>query len=263
MKKILLLLGLAVFINSCSTQLKNKEEWIQLFNGENLDNWVIKIKGSPLHENYKETFRVEDGLLKVNYDNYESFNGEFGHLYTKQSYSHYKLRVEYRFVGEQVQNGPSWAYRNNGLMLHAQSAESMELDQDFPTSIEAQILGGIGDDDRTNMNVCSPGSIFDFNGKPYLNHCLNSHSKVMNGEDWRTVELEVLGDSIIKHFINGELVMKYTNIRLDPDSPTYNKLVSSETGARMVSGKIAIQAESHPTHFRKIELLDLSDEYCD
>ena len=109
-------------------------EWIQLFNGENLDNWQVKFTGQELGANYRETFRVENSLLTVSYENWNNFNGEFGHLFYDQVFSHYLLRVEYRFIGEQVSNGPGWAYRNNGLMLHSQNPASMSLDQEFPVS---------------------------------------------------------------------------------------------------------------------------------
>ena len=124
-----------------SAESATEENWIQLFNGKDLNDWQLS-SNHELGENYNNTFRVEDGLLRVSYDNWDKWDGSFGHIFYKDEFSHYKLRVEYRFVGEQVNGGPGWAYRNNGLMIHGQSAESMELDQQFPASIEVQLLGG-------------------------------------------------------------------------------------------------------------------------
>jgi hypothetical protein len=262
MKLLSVCILLILIISSCSKKQNSEKEWIQLFNGKNLDGWDMKFTGYPLNENYKNTFRVEDGLLKVRYDEYDSLGNVFGHLITKQSFSHYKIRAEYRFVGAQIKGAPVWGYRNNGIMVHCQSAGSMTLDQDFPVSIEVQLLGGIGNDDRTNMNVCTPGTLIDIDGKEYTDHCFKSRSKVKNGEQWTIVEAEVYGDSIIRHIVDGQVVLEYTCPRLDPLSPFYQKLLSPETGARLTKGKIAIQAESHPTDFRKIELLDLTDG-CD
>lgn len=138
---ILLIILLSI---SCNRGKSKSEEWIQLFNGENLDGWLVKIRGYDLGDNYGNTFRVEDGLLKVRYDQYEEFNNRFGHLFYEKNFSHYLLRVEYRFVGEQCPGAPNWAFRNSGVMIHGQSAESMEKDQDFPVSIEVQLLGGDG-----------------------------------------------------------------------------------------------------------------------
>ena len=94
-------------------------QWIQLFNGRDLADWTIKFAKHDLGENFRNTFRVEDGLLKVRYDQWPSFNGEFGHIFYKDPFSYYLLAAEYRFVGEQVTGAPSWAIRNNGLMLHS------------------------------------------------------------------------------------------------------------------------------------------------
>ena len=111
----------------------DRKDWIQLFNGKNLDGWAPKITGYALGENYADTFRVANGILQASYDKYSTFDSKFGHLfYERQKFSHYIVAAEYRFVGEQVAGGPDWAIRNNGLMLHSQSPQSMGKDQDFP-----------------------------------------------------------------------------------------------------------------------------------
>jgi hypothetical protein len=93
-------------------------------NGKNLDGWVPKIAGHPLGENYLDTFRVENGVLKVSYDKYDAFDNKFGHLFYRDKFSHYIIAAEYRFVGDQAKGAPSWALRNNGLMLHSSFAQS-------------------------------------------------------------------------------------------------------------------------------------------
>ena len=231
-------------------------EWVQLFNGKDLSGWDIKISGYELNDNYKNTFRVEDGLLKVSYDEYEDFNGEFGHLFYHEKFSHYILRVEYRFVGEQVPGGPDWALRNNGAMLHSQSAESMELDQDFPVSIEAQFLGGTGEGERTTANLCTPGTHVVMDGELVTQHCIDSSSKTYHGDEWVTVEMEVRGDESIRHVIDGETVIAYSAPQIGGESVSDD--FPLEEGAPVTEGYIALQAETHPTEFRKVELLDLS-----
>ena len=164
--------------------LPRKEGWIPLFNGKDLDGWKPKIKGYDLGENYGNTFRVENGLLKVSYDRYSQFDGKFGHLFYKSPFSHYRLRVEYRFVGGQCKGGPSWAFRNSGIMIHGQSPESMRKDQDFPVSIEVQLLGGTGRGDRPTGNVCTPGTNIVMRDRLITQHCTNSHSKTYQGDEW-------------------------------------------------------------------------------
>ncbi len=238
---------------------KTAEKWIQLFNGKDIDDWEVKFKGEELGENYNNTFRVEDGLLRVSYANWEGWNGKFGHLFYKGEFSHYKLRVEYRFVGEQVADGPGWAYRNNGLMIHGQSAESMALDQDFPSSVEVQLLGGNGTDERPTLNVCTPGTNIVMDGVLTEEHCLSSESQTFHGDQWVTVEVEVHGGELIRHLINGEEVLSYEKPQYDPRDKYAQQLIPEDGNLIISKGTISIQAESSPTDFRKIELLVLDE----
>ena len=224
--------------------VKASGEWIQLFNGKDLQGWTPKFNTREIGENYKDTFRVEDGILKVSYENWDGFNKEFGHLFYKDAFSHYRLRVEYRFVGQQVAGGEGWALRNNGLMIHGQTPESMEVNQKFPNSIEVQLLGGDGENERSTLNLCTPGTQIEMEGKLIKKHCLSSKSPTFHGDDWVTVEIEVHGSDVIKHIVGGEVVMEYNHPQLDD-------------GTLLDSGTISIQAESHPTEFRKIELMVL------
>lgn len=260
---------LAVIVTSCgpgqqtqenkekSAVTAENENWIQLFNGKDLNDWQIKFTGYELGENFNNTFRVEDGLLRVRYDEWDQWNNQFGHLFYNGEFSHYRLRVEYRFVDEQVKGGPGWAFRNNGLMLHGQSAESMELDQDFPVSIEVQLLGGSGEGERSTMNLCTPGTNVVMDGVLVEDHCMTSGSKTFHGDQWVSVEVEVRGGEVIRHFVEGEEVMHYEEPQLDPRDPYYEKFLPEDGNKIISKGSISIQAESHPTDFRKIELLVL------
>lgn len=260
-KSAILLLIVAVFV-SCQPKKQKNEGWIQLFNGKDLNDWNIKITGFPLNENYGNTFRVEDSLLKVRYDKYEKFDGKFGHIFYKHPYSHYRIRVEYRFVGDQCPEGPGWAFRNSGIMIHGQSAESMEVGQDFPVSIEVQLLGGNGKDERSTLNLCTPGTNVVYNDTIWTQHCTNSSSKTYHGDQCVTVEVEVQGDSIIKHIIDGQTVLEYSKPQLDPRDPSFQKLLPADKNILLSKGSISLQAESHPVDFRKVELLNLGDD-CD
>ena len=237
----------------------DREEWIQLFNGKNLDGWIPKIKRHELGDNFGDTFRVEAGVLKVAYDQYKNFDGKFGHLFYKQPFSHYVLRVEYRFVGDQVPGGPSWAVRNSGIMLHGQTPESMERVQDFPVSIEVQLLGGSGSGERTTANVCSPGTHIVMDGKLVTRHCNNSTSKTYHGDQWVTVEVEVRGNKLIKHTIDGKTVLSYSEPQLDDGDSYAKKLLQAGAKKLIDSGTISLQSESHPVEFRKVELRKLSE----
>jgi hypothetical protein len=253
-KNLIIAMLAVIILVGCGSPKQKENEWIQLFNGKDLEGWTPKVRGFELGVNYKNTFRVEDGLLKVRYDEYDDFDNRFAHLFYKDEFSHYIIRVEYRFVGEQVPGGPGWAFRNNGIMIHGQSAESMEVEQDFPTSIEVQLLGGDGAATRPTANLCTPGTNVVLNGQLHLDHCTNSTSDTFHGDQWVTVEIEVHGGDVIKHFVNGVQVMEYSEPQLDERDKTYAKLLPANGDKIIRKGTISLQGESHPTDFRKIEL---------
>lgn len=239
----------------------DREEWIQLFDGETLDGWDAKFTGYPLGENLNNTFRVEDGLFKVRYDEWPDFDGEFGHIFYERPFSHYKVAVEYRFVGEQVPGaGPElgWARRNNGIMLHSQSAESMGLHQDFPISIEVQLLGGLGEGERSTANLCTPGTHVVMDGELVTAHCIPSASETYHGDQWVRAEVIVLGDSLVQHIVEGDTVMTYSRPQMGGvESVNHVEPGMMQEGKPLEEGYIALQAESAPVDFRKVELLNL------
>lgn len=259
MKLLLTFLASIALGIPCATaqSTPDAKEWIQLFNGRNLEGWAVKITGHDLHDNYLDTFRVEDGVLKVSYDRYREFGGKFGHIFYRGKFSHYRLAVEYRFVGAQASGGPNWAIRNSGAMLHSQSPESMGKDQDFPISIEAQFLGGLGTAERTTANLCTPGTHVIFRGALFTQHCVNSSSGTYHGDQWVRVEMEVLGSSSVRHIVDGETVLAYEKPQIGGGSVSRFDPAEKQDGKLLEEGYISLQAESHPVEFRKVELLNL------
>ena len=235
------------WLTAFSTAEGQSEQWIQLFNRRNLDGWTVKIRGFDLGDNFAETFRVEDGLLKVSYQNYHEFADRFGHIFYKDEFSHYRLRVEYRFTDEQAPGAPEWARRNSGIMIHGQPAETMGRDQEFPVSIEVQLLGGDGLTQRSTANLCTPGTQVVIDSRLEKQHCINSTSKTYHGDQWVTVEIEVRGSEIVRHFVDGQTVLEYTLPQLDD-------------GTLLEKGTISLQSEGHSIEFRKVELMKLEHE---
>lgn len=236
-------------------------EWKPLFNGKDLTGWTPKIRGYAAGENFANTFRVQDGLLQVRYDGYTTFDEKFGHLFYDQPFSHYRFRVEYRFVGDQCPNGPGWAIRNSGVMVHGESPATMAVDQDFPASIEVQLLGGTGKGKRTTANLCTPGTNVVMNGELVTRHCTNSQSETYDGEQWVTVEIEVRGGEVIRHIIDGQTVLEYQEPQLDDRDAHAKELAAKQEGKLLLTGgTISLQSESHPIDFRKVEILVLDEK---
>jgi len=257
--KYLFILFLAML--SSATFSQSKKKWKQLFNGKDLKDWTVKISGHEVNENYGTTFRVEDKKIKVRYDQYDQFNNQFGHIFYKSPYSYYIIAVEYRFVGQQATGGPGWAYRNSGIMVHCQPPSSMLKKQDFPICIEVQLLGGDSTGQRTTCNLCTPGTNVVMNNKLVTDHCINSTSKTFRGDGWVRAEVMVLGDSVIKHIVNGDTVLTYTKPQIGGGVVNNYDPAFKKDGQLLSSGYISLQSESHPVEFRKVEILDLEKKY--
>ena len=232
--------------------------WKPLFNGKDLSGWIPKLRGFAAGENPHDTFRVQDGLLTVAYDGYTAFDNQFGHLFYEKSWSRYRLRLDYRFIGEQVAGGPDWAWRNSGVMLHSPSPILMPEAQDFPVSIEVQLLGGRGDGSaRSTANLCTPGSTVFLDGKFDDRHCIESGSATFDGDQWVHLEVLVLGDQRVVHTVNGEQVLEYSGLRAGGGAVSGNRPELTPDDSPLAEGYLSLQAESHPVQFRNIELLNL------
>lgn len=261
--------------NQKSNNLENNEEWISLFNGKDLSGWTIKIADQEINYNLNKTFVVEDSMIRIRYDDYDEFNESFGHMYYNTPYSNYKLAFDYRFVGEQLKGGASWNVRNSGIMLHSQSAESNEFGQDFPVSIELQLLGGLNQGVRTTANVCTPGTAVEIGDSVDYRHCINSTSKTYHGDQWVHVEAIVVEGESMTFIVEGDTVLNFQHPQIgggfiskdgpEPDWKNFGierdqELWVSKAGSILKSGYIALQAESHPIDFKNIMLLDLSNK---
>lgn len=255
----------AIFLSliSCSNPVQTEKidisnGWRTLFNGQDMEGWRIKIAKHELDENYANTFRVEDGLMKVRYDGYEDFDRQYGHIFYDEPFSYYLYRVEYRFVGDQAPAGEGWALRNSGVMLHGQNPETMTKDQDFPISIEGQLLGGDGENNRPTSNLCTPGTNVVIDGELFTSHCLNSSSKTYHGEQWIVADFLVLGDSIIHHILEGDTVLTYHKPQMGSGNVSNHNPDVKVDGQLISEGYISLQSESHPIDFKRVEIFDLS-----
>ena len=257
---------LLFFLLGCNSPRQNDQqndeqtgqEWISLFNGKDIDDWIVKIHHHEVGVNFGNTFRVEDGIIKVRYDQYGDFNEQYGHLYYKQPFSHYKLTLEYRFVGELQPGAPEYTLLNSGLMFHSQDPRTMPKEQNWPISVEMQFLGGLGDGNpRPTGNMCSPGTHVVYKEKLDTQHCIESSSQTYDGDQWVKAELIVLGDSLITHIINGDTVLQYSKPQIGGGVVEGYDPAIFQVGKLLREGYIALQSEGQPVDFRNIALLNL------
>ena len=253
---VFLVLGVCLMMGM-SHYFKKNDGWIDLFNGKNLDGWIVKIAKHETGENYGETFRVRDGELQVSYENYTDFDFQYGHIFFEKPFNYYLIDIDYKFFGEQAPKGEGWAWRNSGVMLHGQSPLTMTKNQDFPISIEAQFLGGDGKNNRTTCNLCTPGTNVVMKEKLVTQHCINSTSKTFHGDQWVNAKFLVLGDSIIQHFANDEMVLSYQKPQIGGGTVNRHNPAEKRDGELIKGGYISLQSESHPIAFRKVRLYNL------
>jgi hypothetical protein len=262
--KIIFLTLIPFFFLACksNTTSNNKEdnsktaakEWVSLFNRENLEGWQIKISGHEYNENAHETFRVEDGLLKIRYDKYENYGTQYGAIFTDKAYSDYRLKMEYRFVGDTAVGAPSWGYRDSGVQYHCQDPKTMSVEQSFPYSLELNLHGGNEDNERPTGQICANGTLITFNGEEVRGCHQPNPTVIIKGDEWVTLEIDVQGTEI-KQFINGVEILSFSNPKLDPEHDVAKSFIKG-TKVNLESGFISLQSNSHPIDFRKIEIME-------
>ena len=212
--KSALLLGFSLAVLSCSTENK-----IELFNGQDLDNWNIIVDsedGEP-----KGLFYVEDGLMNT-------LGDPFGYIRTKESYSNFKLHVEWRWTEE-----PS----NSGVLLNVQGKDMI-----FPHCVEAQLMHGKAGDIvlmRKGASITIKDSTYMVTSEenPYLGIPKFEESSEKPAGEWNTYEI-TSKDGTLELYVNGVLQNK-------------------GTGMSLTEGNIALQSEGGPMQFRNIYLQPL------
>ena len=212
MKKHFIFLALVSFIIiTISCKEENK---VLLFNGENLENWSIFVPDSGAVP--EDVFRVENGLIQV-------AGMPNGYIRTNETYSNYKLHVEWRWVSEP---------KNSGVLLHINGDNKL-----WPNCIEAQLMNQNAGD----LVPIQPGAGITVDGTDYLiendsafYHIIpKMHESCENTPgEWNTYDILCSG-SDIELTVNGVLQNKGTN-------------------ATLTSGSIGIQSEGGPMKFRNI-----------
>jgi len=240
-----------------NAQVQDGGKWVSIFNGKNLDGWTPKVTGYKAGENPLDLFRVEDGIIKVDYSKYKRFNGRFGHLFYNQKLSSYILHVEYRFHGELLSDAPAYCYRNSGVMIHSQSAESMDIEQNWPVSIEVQLLGSTDSVKQKTANICTPGTTVYYKGSFTNEHCVSSASKYYFDKDWVNLDIIVHKGKSISMVIDRDTVLVVSKPQLG--GFLLPEKYPLPTGTFLEDGYVALQAEGTNIYFRKVDLKILDE----
>ena len=258
MKKMLCLLALLT-LSAVAEKKENKEKWISLFNGENLEGWEVYIRNHEDNADPKKYFTVHNGNLHVHKDNPKDEKVEFGVIVTKKSYKNYKLRFEYKW-GPKRFAPRKYTKRDSGVLIHCyQMNRSLWRFKAWPRSIECQIQ----ETDTGDLHMVDTMATVKVNEKMVpRDHNMSFHFYDPKGEDlvtkrrilksfqhdflykWNFVEVHVDGDKS-KFFVNGQLVMDVKDMK----KPIGDKWLP------LTEGRIAFQCEGAEVMYRNIEVL--------
>lgn len=253
--KLITIIFALIITSSCNKTKEN--EWKSLFNGKNLDNWVVKVHKYELGDNYANTFRVKNGIIQVNYDGYEKFEERFAHLFYNKSFSSFHLKFEYRFTDQWLKDAPIFTFRNSGIMFHSQAPETILKNQNWPISVEYQLLADEGKGERQTANMCSPGTEVIFNNEIDPRHCIRSNSKTYKWDDWVSGEIIVYKDSLITHIVNGNKVLQYTKPHIGGSVVKGFDPAIKIDGKPLTEGYIGLQSEGQGVEFRELKIKEL------
>lgn len=248
-----LALALALFAvaaaSSASAQTaaftKADSGWVSIFNGRNLDGLYSRMYNKEITDIPDTVFKARDSMIVV------SPGG--GHIGTDRKYTHYRMRVQYRFdkAGDY----------NAGLMYHVDEVPP-RMSGNWSRSIECQMRQTDGGDIFSIVEVTyeskvrAGGKTWDPNGvmvtSPAHSRDLiaNPHTDVH--PQWNWMEVVVRGSDSSAHIINGALNMKAWNIRI-PDPANAGKYLPYGRGA------LALQAEGAGISYRNWEIMELPD----
>ena len=251
---------LLCFAAACAHSPTQERQWVSLFDGKSLEGWTPKISGYEVGKDPFDTFRAEDGVIRVSYERYgDGFRKRFGHLAYRVPYSTYRLRFEYRLTGKPVGDVEPWQQSNSGVMLHGQPPSTMGRDQYFPVSIEVQLLGADRSEPAPTANLCTPGTHVVMNGALETTHCLNSTSPIVPNGRWTKVEVQVDREGKFTHIVGGKPVISYSGAQYDPGDPEARPLIEVAGGElKLDQGYIYLQSEGHPVEFRHLQLQALN-----
>lgn len=258
---VILLVAFSGHYTSALAEKEQRGDWVPLFNGKDIDDWIVKIHHHEVGDNYANTFRVTDGVLQVNYDDYGKFDERYGHLFYKKPFSSFHLRVEYRFTDQWLEDAPYYTERNSGIMFHSQDPKTILKEQDWPISVEYQMLAALEDGEpRPTGNMCSPGTEVVFNGKLGTRHCIESSSETYDADQWVTADLIVRGSSQVTHLVNGQKVLEYTQPQVGGDLEKGSDPALKQDGRLLEKGYIGLQSEGQGIEFRKVEIRLLEEK---
>ena len=237
----------------------DRRDWIQLFDGKSLDGWVPKITGYPLEKTTPTPSASSTAPCRrrpTGPRRREQIRPSF--LPTSEVLLLHRRRrvpLHRRAGGRRSRLGHSQQWPDVAQPVAAIDVEG----PGFPISVEVQLLGGLPNGKpQSTANMCSPGTQVFIDGTMVKGHCLDSKSQTYAGDQWVRVEVAVRGGERLIHKVEGQTVLEYEKPTIGGGEVNKFDPAVKVDGTLLTDGYIEIQGESHPTEFRKIEVLNLS-----
>ncbi len=235
---------------------QEKGGWTPLFNGKNLsDVMTILGKKNPTKDPDK-LIQVHDGVFHILKDAPAGKKVPYGYFGTKQDYSHYHLRLEYKW-GKKKFAPRNNVVRDAGILYHMFGKLNV-----WPRCIECQIQERDTGDlqtvfgTRVLTTVVRKARIPKFmevsdGGIPLTQGTeqgfrIVRKSKMVEKEGWNTVELIVRGSESVIHIVNGVVVNRAKNLM------KFNN--TTKKWEPLSKGKILFQVEGAEVLYRNIEI---------
>jgi putative membrane-bound dehydrogenase-like protein len=241
-----------------------KGEWKPLFNGKDLSGFYVHLRGRKKGEDPDRIFQVHDGVIHVYRDASAGETMPFGGIVTEREFSHYRLRLQYKW-GEKQFAPRATGLRDAGILYHVKGNDAM-----WPTSVECQIQEG---DTGDIFTVFTRARIFADPNNPdrYLSPAdggvlrsiggggkvtrLIKHGMYEIPDEWNTVEVIVRGDKAV-HILNGKVNNQCSEMQ-------FKDAAAADGWAPLTKGHILFQCEWAEVFYRNIEIIELDPAELD
>lgn len=210
----LLMISILFLLINCAEQKPQERQ--QLWNGKDFSGWTLFLPGDSVA--VEDVWSVKDSVIHCK-------GKPNGYMRTNESFSDYKLHVEWRWVEEGS---------NSGVLLHIQGEDKV-----WPNCIECQLQSGNAGD----IILIGPSSV------------TRGDSTYAITEGWQQVpKLEDSSENPIGEWntyditCDGNKITSYVN----------DVLQNEVTDASFSEGPIALQSEGAPIEFRNVYIEPLN-----
>lgn len=213
------------------TAAMGENEWIELFNGQNLEGWKGYGKDTP-----GDAWKVEDGVIYFdgNAKKNESLSG--GDLVTKDSFKDFHLKLEWKIS----QNG------NSGIMFYV--VDNGEFGAPYHTGPEYQLLDNDGHPDG-KITSHRTGDLYDL--------IVSSEEPVKPVGEWNQTEI-ICKDGKLEFYLNGVNTVTTTMWTEEWDQMVAGSKFKDMPGfGKYKEGSIVLQDHNDDVWFRNIQIKKL------